>query len=60
MGDRWTLKFCKRERDPVLTISDASLAAHDPGHQRPPKLLETRTQRPSCRAESPVRYLLCL
>jgi hypothetical protein len=28
----------------VLTIGDESLAAHKPGNQRPPKLLETRTQ----------------
>jgi hypothetical protein len=42
----WTLAFRKRERDPVLTIGDDMLAAHEPGSQRPPKLLETRLHRP--------------
>jgi Putative phage tail protein len=30
----WTLAFRKRERQPVLNIGDASLAAHEPGNQK--------------------------
>ena len=53
----WTLAFRKRERDPVLTIGDESLAAHEPGSQRPPKLLETRTQEAELPRRVTVRYL---
>jgi Putative phage tail protein len=53
----WTLAFRKRERDPVLTIGDESLAAHEPGNQRPPKLLETRTQEAELPRRVTVRYL---
>ena len=53
----WTLAFRKRERDPVLTVGDASLAAHEPGSQRPPKLLETRTQEAELPRRVTVRYL---
>jgi hypothetical protein len=53
----WTLAFRKRERDPVLTIADESLAAHEGGNQRPPKLLETRTQEAELPRRVTVRYL---
>ncbi len=53
----WALAFRKRERDPVLTIGDQSLAAHEPGNQRPPKLLETRTQEAELPRRVTVRYL---
>jgi hypothetical protein len=53
----WALAFRKRERDPVLTIGDESLAAHEPGSQRPPKLLETRTQEAELPRRVTVRYL---
>jgi Putative phage tail protein len=53
----WTLAFRKRERDPVLTIGDESLAAHEAGSQRPPKLLETRTQEAELPRRVTVRYL---
>jgi hypothetical protein len=53
----WTLAFRKRERDPMLTIGDESLAAHEPGSQRPPKLLETRTQEAELPRRVTVRYI---
>ena len=53
----WTLAFRKRERDPVLTVSDESLAAYEAGGQRPPKLLETRTQEAELPRRVTVRYL---
>ena len=53
----WTLAFRKRERDPVLTVGDESLAAHEPGSQRPPKLLETRTQEAELPRRVTLRYL---
>jgi hypothetical protein len=53
----WMLAFRKRERDPVLTIGDESLAAHEPGSQRPPKLFETRTQEAELPRRVTVRYL---
>ena len=53
----WTLAFRKRERDPVLTIGDESLAAYEAGSQRPPKLLETRTQEAELPRRVTVRYL---
>ena len=54
----WTLAFRKRERDPVLTIGDESLAAYEAGSQRPPKLLETRTQEAELPRRVTVRYLV--
>ena len=53
----WTLAFRKRERDPVLAIGDESLAAHEPGNERPPKLLETRTQEAELPRRVTVRYV---
>ena len=53
----WLLAFRKRERDPVLTIGDGSLAAHEPGSQRPPKLLGHRTQEAELPRRATVRYL---
>jgi len=53
----WALAFRKRERDPVLTIGDESLAAHEAGSQRPPKLHETRTQEAELPRRVTVRYI---
>ena len=53
----WTLASRKRERDPVLTIGDKSLAAYQAGGQRPPKLLETRTQEAELPRRVTGRYL---
>jgi hypothetical protein len=53
----WVLAFRKRERDPALSIGDAMLAAHTPGSDRPPKLLETRTQEAELPRRVTVRYL---
>ena len=53
----WQLAFRKRERDPVATIGDDMLAAHEPGNDRPPKLLETRTQEAELPRRVTVRYL---
>ena len=53
----WTLAFRRRERDPELTVGDESLAAHEPGNQRPPKLLETRIQEAELPRRITVRYL---
>ena len=53
----WTLAFRKRERDPALTIADESLAAYEARGQRPPKLLETRTQEAELPRRVTVRYL---
>jgi hypothetical protein len=53
----WRLAFRKRERDPAATIGDDMLAAHEPGNDRPPKLLETRTQEAELPRRVTVRYL---
>ncbi|MDH3660910.1 MAG: phage tail protein, partial [Alphaproteobacteria bacterium] len=53
----WQLAFRKRERDPVATVDDDMLAAHEPGNDRPPKLLETRTQEAELPRRVTVRYL---
>jgi hypothetical protein len=53
----WALAFRRRERDPVLTIGDDRLATHQPGSERPPKLLETRTQEAELPRRVTVRYL---
>ena len=53
----WKLAFRKRERNPVATIDDGMLAAHEPGNDRPPKLLETRTQEAELPRRVTVRYL---
>ncbi|MDH3660764.1 MAG: phage tail protein [Alphaproteobacteria bacterium] len=53
----WQLAFRMRERAPVATIDDEMLAAHEPGNDRPPKLLETRTQEAELPRRVTVRYL---
>ena len=53
----WQLAFRKREQDPVTTIGDDMLAAHEPGNDRPPKLLETRIQEAELPRRVTLRYL---
>ena len=53
----WKLAFRKRERDPVATIDDEMLAALEHGNDRPPKLLETRTQEAELPRRVTVRHL---